>query len=218
MFEEKEEKHESFGMLSFSRINASGGVALHGSDLEHSTVIAMRLNHGIKKRGLSHDWYHATESIAEVYMSQNQFSELITSMNMGDGVPVTLRYTERDGKLDEPDFTSVVDTHRNEFKEQTATVAKDAAELLETMKELLGGSGTVKKADRQAILGKAEKVMRELTANMPYMEKCFAKSMDNVVTDAKGTIEAFYQHRVVEAGLNALADDMASAPALKDES
>lgn len=217
MFEEKEEKHESFGMMSFSRIQTRG-VALHGSDLKHNTIIAMRLHHSTKKRGLSHDWHHADGLIAEVYMSQNQFSEIITSMNMGDGIPVTLKSTERDGTMESPEFASIIDVHKNEFKEQTARVVEDSAELLKTLKELLGGSGTVKKADRAAIINKAEKVVRELGANMPYMEECFAESMDNVVTDAKGTIEAFYQHRVVEAGLDALANGTVEAPQLKDES
>lgn len=99
MFEDKKESHESFGMMGFSRVQCGGdGAALHGSDLKHNTLIRMTLSHGSKKRGLSNDWYHAEGRIAEVEMSQNQFSEMITSMNMGDGIPVTLNFTEKDGR------------------------------------------------------------------------------------------------------------------------
>lgn len=209
MFDEKEEKHESFGMLSFSRVQCSGGEVLHGSDLKHSTMIEMRLCHGSKTRGLSHDWYRAEERIAQISMSQNQFSELITSMNMGDGIPVTVRYTEKDGTMEAPKFASIVDTHKNDFKEQTKMVVQDAKDLLATMKDLLGGSGTVKKAERKTLISQAEKIVREIGANMPYMEDSFAKSMDNVVTDAKGSIESFYQHRVITAGLDALENGQA---------
>jgi len=210
MFNEKEETHESFGMMSFTRIQVGGGgEVLHGSDLKHNTIIAMRLQHGIKRHGLSHDWYHAKGLIAEVYMSQNQFSELITSMNMGDGIPVTLRRTESDGELEPPKFDSIVDKHKEDFKETTKEVVQDVSSLLETMKEALK-SGTVKKADREAMISMAEKVARDIGSNMPYMEESFEKAMDNVVTDAKGTIEAFYQHRVTEAGLAALTNDAQS--------
>jgi len=205
MFDEKEEKHESFGMMGFSRVQCSGdGQVLHGSDLKHNTIIRMTLSHGTKKRGLSHDWYHAEDTIVEVEMSQNQFSEMITSMNMGSGIPVTLNYTEKDGRLESPEFVSVVEIHENEFKQQTKDTVKDMEDLLTAMKDLLSGSGTVKKADRETMINQAEKVVREIGSNMPYMEKCFAESMDKVVTDAKGNIEAFYQHRVIAAGLEAL--------------
>lgn len=211
----KKEKHPSFGMLSFSRISSSGGQVLHGSDLTHGTFIKMELRHGAKERGLSRDWYFAESLISEVWLSQNQFAELITSMNMGDGIPVTLVRTEKDGEIEQPSFESVQELHKNEFKEQTEEVAKDAEDLLSLVNDLLSGSGTVKKADRNAIINKAEKVVREIKANMPFMEKSFRQAMDKTVVDAKGTIEAFYQHRVVDAGLEALSN--APAPKLIEE-
>lgn len=219
MFDKENEiQHESFGMMGFSRITAHGEV-LHGSELKHNTIIAMRLHHAIKRREYGRDWHHAQSQIVEVYMSQNQFSEMITSMNMGDGIPVTIKATERDGHMESPDFASPIELNRSDFKEAAAGAVADAETLLATMRELLGKSGTVKKADREELIKKAEKVVREIGANMPYMEECFEKSMDGVVTDAKGTIEAFYQHRVVEAGLNALADGIqVTAPKLKDDS
>lgn len=214
MFEDKEESHESFGMMSFTRIQVGGGgEVLHGSDLKHNTIIAMRLHHGSKKHGLSRDWYHANDRIAEVYMSQNQFSELITSMNMGDGIPVTLKHTESGGELESPKFDSIVDRHKEDFKETTKEVVQDVSSLLETMKEALK-SGTVKKADREAMISMAEKVVRDIGANMPYMEESFEKAIDNVVTDAKGTIEAFHQHRVTTAGLKALGAEGTEPPKL----
>ena len=212
MPEGKKEKHPSFGMLSFSRINSSHGQVLHGSDLTHGTFIKMELRHGSKERGLSHDWYFAENLVSEVWLSQNQFAELITSMNMGDGIPVTLVRTEKEGEIEQPSFESVTELHKNEFKEQTEEVAQDAEDLLSLVSDLLSGSGTVKKADRNAIINKAEKVVREIKANMPYMEKSFREAMDKTVVDAKGTIEAFYQHRVVDAGLEALSN--APAPKL----
>ncbi len=108
----------------------------------------------------------------------------------------------------------MIETHNDEFKEQAKMVAKDAEALMTTMKILLRKSGTVKKADREAMINQAEKVVREMSANMPYMENCFAKSMDKVVTDAKGTIEAFYQHRVIETGLAAINDQQVKPPTL----
>lgn len=211
MYNEIEEEHPSYAQLCFNRVQCGGGhgETLYGSDLKHNTIIKMELKHSSKRRGLNTDWYHGRKTIAEVTMSQNQFSELITSMNMGDGIPVTLNYTEQDGRIESPEFASKLDIHEDEFKEMTKRVSGEANELYSTMKELLSGSGTVKKADREVLLSKMRHVVQDIEANMPYVETCFKESMDKVVVDAKGTIEAFYQHRVVESGLKALADDLA---------
>jgi len=215
MFEEKEEKHPSFAQLSFDRIQCATGQTLYGSDLKHNTVIKMELKHSVKRRGLNHDWYFGNESIAQVTMSQNQFSELITSMNMGDGIPVTLEFTETEGRIDQPEFESKVEIHEEEFKDMTKRVGEELLELKATMEKLLSGSGTVKKEDRNVMLDKMAKVAQDLTANMPYVEKCFRETMDKTVTDAKGTIEAWYQHRVTTAGMEALAlEDGVEAPKL----
>lgn len=215
--DKKTKQHPSYGMLGFSRINCSGGVALFGSDLTHTTFIEMSLHHAEVDRKLSHNWYHATDKIASVYMSQNQFSELITSMNMGEGIPVTLRMTEKDGRIEQDTCESVKALHETEFRQQVKDVSEGAAKLLADAHALLKGSGTVKKTDREAILGQIEKVVREIQSNMPYMEKCFKQSMDKVVTDAKGSIEAFYQHRVIETGLKALAEESDQPELIEDQ-
>ncbi len=42
--------------------------------------------------------------------------------------------------------------------------------------------------------------------------------MDKVVVDAKGTIEAFYQHRIIETGIKALAEaDGVESPKLIEQ-
>jgi hypothetical protein len=187
-------------------VNCGGdGQELYGSDIKHNTIIKMELRHSVKRRGLNHDWYFGNKRIAEVSMSQTQFSELITSMNMGDGVPVTLNFTEQDGSIESPKFESKLEIHEEEFKDMTKRVSEELADLEATMKEILSGSGTVKKEDRNKMLAKVAKVAQDLTSNMPYVENCFRESMDKTVTDAKGTIEAWYQHRVTTAGLEALA-------------
>jgi ElaB/YqjD/DUF883 family membrane-anchored ribosome-binding protein len=204
MFEEKEITHPSFAQLSFNRVSCHGGEALYGSELQQNTVIEMNLYTSRTRRGLGRDWYYADKKIVSVTMSQNQFSELITSMNMGDGIPVTLNFTREDGVIESPEFESMLEEHEREVTEHTETISEDAVELLSIMQELLKGSGTVKKNDREVMLKKAEKVVREIKANLPHVEQCFKENMDKVVTEAKGTIEAFYQHRVIEAGLEAL--------------
>ena len=98
--------HPSFGMLSFSR--AHGGHSnLFGSSIQHRDTIHMVLKEGTVSRDLNEDWYLGGPEIVEVEMSQSQFAELITSMNMGSGVPCTIKFIKgKDVSLNPISLTS----------------------------------------------------------------------------------------------------------------
>ncbi len=205
-FDDEEITHESFAMMGFTRVTSNVGATMHGSDLKHNTFIRMDLRHSSMRRGLNHNWYHGDKMIASVEMSQNQFAELITSMNLGDGIPVTLKHTERDGRMSNPEYTNVVEQHQREFKGKTDSIAKEGDELLKKMKTVFAKSGTIKKAEKEELLKTLAMVVQNIAANLPYVEDCFRESMDKVVTDAKGTIEAYYTHRIIDTGIKALDD------------
>ena len=92
LFENKD-KHESYGMLQFSRVSG-GAKALFGSSIQHKDTIVMRLKEGEVSRELNSDYFFGENEIVECEMSYSQFAEAITSMNMGTGVPVTIRYIQ----------------------------------------------------------------------------------------------------------------------------
>lgn len=49
----------------------------------------------------------------------SQFAEAITSFGQGTGIPVTIRYTEKDGKIPPCDFVSKREQFTDEFKGKT---------------------------------------------------------------------------------------------------
>jgi len=64
----------------------------------------MYLREGEVSRELNRDFYFGGKRIVECEMSYSQFAEAITSMNMGTGVPVTIRYIQDKGKIEECPF------------------------------------------------------------------------------------------------------------------
>ena len=96
-------KHPSFGMLSFNRTHG-GHSNLFGSSIQHNDTIHMVLKEGVVIRGLNDDRYVGEDEILEVEMSQSQFAELITSMNVGTGTPCTIKYLRGKGRINEADF------------------------------------------------------------------------------------------------------------------
>ena len=80
------EEHESYGLVGVSRISGSDR-NLFGSSIRHKNTMMLRVKRANKERHLNRDWYHANETIVEVEMSPVQYAEMISSPNVGEGIP-----------------------------------------------------------------------------------------------------------------------------------
>ena len=94
-------KHESFGKISFSRVQCTPPQKFYGSEIDQNHYIQMTLQESDVERTLSQDWYYAIgKTLARVRMSSGQFAEMITSLNAGSGIPCTVEII--DGKKMQP--------------------------------------------------------------------------------------------------------------------
>jgi len=186
--------HPSYGMLSFSR-RTGGKTPLFGSSIEHSDTIAMTLRHGEITRGLNTDWYYGDKTIAEVEMSYSQFAECITSMNMGSGVPVTIRWTEKDGRITPCDFVNKKEQFQNELKERLDEANEISKSLAKEVSEIFDKK-TLNKSDKQEIMNKINHMIAQVSSNVSFTYDCFNEQMDKTVAEAKGEIEAFCQNKI----------------------
>jgi hypothetical protein len=195
-------KHESFGLAGFSRITSSQGTNLFGSSIQHNNTIVFRLQHAKVDRHLEQDWYHTDGStpIVEIEMSQTQFAEMITSMNMGDGVPVTIRHVQG-SKIEPSPYRNKRAMHAQEFK-QTMQVFEQTVK--ETSGKLLEMISKLPKKDQDQASRLVSQILQEIGSNIPFYEEQFQRQMDRTVKEAKGEVEAFIQNRTTSAGLKLL--------------
>lgn len=201
---ENKEKHPCYGMLSFSRRTGSAS-PLFGSSIQHKDIIAMTLKHGEISRNLNRDWYYGDGIIAEVEMSYSQFAEAITAMNMGDGVPVTVRFTEQDGYVLGMPFVGKQEQFEQEFTEHLDDIKNEANNTIREVKQIFD-SKTVGKRDRDLILSKLEHLVMQIGSNTEFIYRQFNEQMDKTVTEAKGEIEAFCQNKIHSIAQSALVD------------
>ena len=213
------EQHESYGMIGFSRVShggAGGGTNLFASAIEHHHTIMMRIKRATKERSLHEDRYYGGETIIEIEMSPMQFAEAITTLNVGDGIPCTIRRLGRTGVEDCPEET-LRQAFVEEFAESCAETTKDAADLVERARELLG-SKALKKAEREELLDVLQRIAINIKSNLPFIGKQFNEAVDKLTTDAKTSVEAFFLHRLNEFGLQALQSDLTkNAPVIQIE-
>lgn len=187
--------HPSYGTLLFNR--AYGGkTSLFGSSIEHSNVITMELRHADITRGLNRDDIFGNKPIVKVEMSYSQFAEAITSFGQGTGIPVTIRYTEKDGRIPSCDFVSKREQFTGEFKEQTNKAMEKSKELINDVVELFSSKKTLTKADKENILKKLDMLNSDIGSNIGFIAEQFNEQMDKTVMEAKGEIESFCQNKI----------------------
>lgn len=197
------ETHPSYGMLMFSRTSSSDRT-LFGSSIKHNNTITMTLKEGGVERDLNHDFYIGEKMIAEVEMSQSQFAELITSMNCGDGVPVTIRWLRGIGNIEPCPFIDKRMQFEDEFSNSLEKTNQISNDIIDKINELFSKKGTITKAEKNEIISLLNRLQQEIGVNRAFIFKQFNKQMDKTAHEAKGEIEAFMQNKLNSLAAQAL--------------
>lgn len=203
------EKHESYGLIGFSRVSSTGGRNFFGSSVKSSHYIELTIRRGHRTRNLNQYWYGPDEEIVELRLSPNQFAELLTTMNMGSGVPCTIQYVGRT-KMEECPSIDQREKFEREFAHDVKSAVVSAKQLAADVEELFKRP-TVNKGDRLAVLEKLRMLMQEIESNMPFVQTQFNEAMDKTVAEAKGEVEAFVNHKIHSLGIAALNSEVIAA-------
>ena len=193
-------KHDSYGQISLGRTHG-GSRYLYGSSIKHESTVRLEIHYSEHDRHLNNDWYHRREKIVELDVSPTQFSELIMSRDNYEGVPCTLRFTEKKGNIPFPEIKGKVETFEEEFKERMKVMSDGMVRNFNRCKEIFDQKGTVKKADRSEILNMMGKIIQEMRSNIPFVYDCFNEAMDKTILEAKGEVEAFVEHKLRSIGI-----------------
>ena len=192
---EKNKSHPSYANLYIGRSQYSARQSLFGSSIQHDGVITLKISPASVSRSLNKDWYYAEPNpYIEVIMSQSQFAQAITSLNMGDGTPVTLTYLNGQ-RIEQCPYEDKRKVFDNELSTSMQKLAKDFKEIEKDAVDILENKRTLSKSDREIILKAFSKVYRKLTDEMPFIYSQFNEQMDKTVTEAKAEIECHIQAR-----------------------
>ncbi len=196
------ETHPSYGLIGFSRRNG-GKRNLFGSSIKHNQSITLTIKTAEHRRDLNRDWYHGRKELIEVEMSIDQYSQLLTSMNIADGIPCTIRSREY-VRVENPPFTSKVDTFNKEFKNRMHNLGVDIDKNTRVALDILDNKKSFTKEDIKLIKQALAGYTTEIRSNIPFVVEQFSEAMDKTVTAAKAEIEAFKQQQITQLGLGEL--------------
>ena len=204
MDNKEREQHESYGMMSFNRFNG-GNRAFFGSSIKPDGGIEMTLKTGEVRHNLNHDWYRGKETIARVRMTGAQFADLITNLNMGEGVPVTLEYVH--GKhMSEPPFINKRIQFEENFKQEMKEVSDQMLELTKRTEEILSRAKAPTKKEKEEILHNIAMLNQKVSSDMPFVHKSFNEQMDKTVKEAKNEIETYVNSTIHSLGMEKMSE------------
>ena len=199
------EKNPAYGMLAFHRVTG-GDPNLFGSSVSHNQKIMLTLKEGSISRELNNDWYSGHKTLFEVEMSYTQFAELISAMNVGDGIPVTIRYTSEKGRIDGIDIVDKRAQFLDEFKDKNLESSKTAKELIEKVSNIFAEKRPIKAAERKEILTMLNSLYNDINSHNDFMLNQFNESIEHISTEAKGEVEAFVENKMTSIALAAIRE------------
>ena len=189
VLENKPEVHESYGLLAISRVTGTPR-SLFGSTIRHGDTITLTISEGKVYRDFQRNRYMEGKELIKVEMSQSQFAEAITTMNVGSGVPVTLQHVLGSRKA-EPPSVDFKERAKNELKKEMDVLAERIAELAKDAKEILTRKGgPINAAEKKKILDDLMHLKQEVESNIPFAHECFQEAVDETVVQAKAEVDA----------------------------
>jgi hypothetical protein len=200
--------HPSYGLIKFVRGTCGGkGARLFGSSIDSPAVITLSIDHAEVTQEYNRDWHYARSKIVEVDLSPSQYAELLTTMNVGSGVPCTIKYIENIGRIAPPPVQeNLAQRTKTDFKHKTAEISNKLDGLKRYTDVLLEGK-TVGKGQVRELADKIDMAITEIKHNLPYILEQFEEHTDKMVTVAKAEMDAFVTCVVEKTGLEKLRSD-----------
>lgn len=201
--------HPSYGMVAMNKVTGTRR-NLFGSALkEHGTTVRLAIKQGHRVHSSSGaDFYHGTgRPLIEVELSASQFAQLITSMNVGDGVPCTILGVQGEIIEQAPEVETETDRVRNSF----AKKIKDISEKIEKHAVLLDSileKKTVSAFDKREIKKIFKNFVTDIKDNMPHIFEMFEESADKVVLHSKQEVESFVNQMITITGIKIIGKQL----------
>jgi len=194
------ERHPSYGSIVATRV--TGHSYLFGSSILHHNYINIVICKAHKYRSLHHDRFHRDEEIVSVNLSPVQFADLIANMNHHDGVPCTLDHVNL-VTMPECPCTDKKAEHKSEVNKAISNVTKQCEDLIKSCRDIIINS-KMKKSDQTVLLKQVDMLVASINSSLPFLNDTLSDSFEEVVSQAKGEIDAAIGSAIAKVGLATL--------------
>jgi hypothetical protein len=150
---------------------------------------------------LSKDWYHAkNKPLIEVLLSPLQFSELLTTMNIGFGIPGTMvRYGDQFFEL--PEYPSTAEQFKDEVQDDLKVVVDKILHAGKVIENLIDDPKPMGKQVKKELKDLVSSYRQYIEDHLPFVLNQFGRHMAKTVTEAKADVDAFVENTIVKTGI-----------------
>lgn len=185
--ERKKDEHPAYGVIGFYRTQGDPGKMFGSAMPQHGHFITMSVKRAVRYHDGYDDWVHGTgEELINIWLSAAQFAELLTTMNVGDGVPCTIKRYNGEGIEEMPpaEKTEAERVH-DSIETKMRVFASTFQEKTDLAKKMLLGKGTISVGSRKQVAWILDWLHMELVANMPFHAKMFTEAIEKTTVAAK---------------------------------
>jgi hypothetical protein len=210
---ELRERHESFGLVGVNRITVGGSARsnMFGSHLDnHPTLFRFTVKRAVRLHtDLAYDRFHLDHEaertqLIEFDLTATQFVELMTSLNVGEGIPCTLRYVLGEEMEDVPhEHETEAQNIARKFAAEMKDIAGSVKPLTDQVATIMAKT-SIGKGDRAEVVSLVSQIVRQFDDHAPFVMKQFVESTGRLVTAGKAEVEAYATSVIMAAGIEHL--------------
>lgn len=184
------ERHPAYATIGASRVSSGHGIQLFGSDFAHQHFITIKIRTAELMRGSSEDRIHGdVGSIISVALSESQWAQFVSSLNVGTGVPCTLERLQ-DEMI--PGIERKVERKR-QFESELHARLEGVRESIREAEDMVKAL-PVSQKKKDEILHQLRVAGGNMEPNLKFTADQFGEYMEDVVTKAKAEIHAYAAH------------------------
>lgn len=205
------ETHESYGLVRISRVSGNPG-PMFGSPLDnHGTFFDLAITRGERITDSDgSESYFGHEELISVRLTSHQFVELMTTMNMGMGVPCTIEHIGGAQMASPPAQMHELDKVEDQAEAMMTASSPELVKLLDRARKAIEETRTakVRSPERKELASIAQQLVYALDENANYRVKVFREATQRVVSHAKQEVVGFVNKWAFDAGLRALGEKL----------
>lgn len=197
---EYEYSHESFAIAQFNRFTSTDRNYFGAEPITGDGITFRLCKSSVTISEDGNKRFSPIEApMVEFKMTYNQFAELIGTMNIGEGVPVTLTYKE--GKR--IPFGDIKSVHNKDIIDEAEKVSElllnNVKSSISELSDVIKGS-KLSIRDKEKIYTLIDKVKMNSSSNMDFFEKKFINKIQDELSSAKTEIESVISGRYALIG------------------
>lgn len=150
------------------------------------------------------------QPIVELQISATQFTELITNMNSGDGIPCTIMRLAGKHVESPPAQTMERNKIKDDFQARVEKLTAGLSAIQEEAEQILSKK-SIGKADRENLLDNYKLFRMEIEKNLPFILEVFNESTEKSISAAKVEVDTFITNMMVAIGAKGMKQNLLGA-------